>query len=271
MRKKLFNKLSLMEIGVISTITLCCIGGVAAYAITTNSADKPQNGNTVWTEVPIIEGSYKVLPTYFNFDLDNLITEADYIFCGTVVERKEYEVSWTDDNGEQWGPYPSSVIEVKINKDYYGGSHTEGDTIKVYTPESLSADIEGTLQLKENNEYIFITRNLDDAFIAEKAMNAPDDKFEQENHADVYITNSRDNIISISKEGIVAYREFFGKDFVELRDTASNQLNSVDSVITNDIVESNDYIILDKADFEIIFEDIISSRKNISLVTNPTE
>lgn len=56
-----------------------------------------------------------------------MISEADYVFSGTVVDRKEYKVQWNDEDGEIWGPYPSSIIKVKVNEEYYGKSPTAGD------------------------------------------------------------------------------------------------------------------------------------------------
>ena len=211
--------------------------------------------NTIWTEVPINEGAYKISATYFDFDPEELISEADYVFSGTVVDRKEYKVQWNDENGEIWGPYPSSIIEVKVNEEYYGKSPTAGDTIKVYYPDSLSAMIDGAFQIKDSGEYIFITRALDEQFVKEKEEKSPDDKFEQEKHADVYISKSRDNIISISDNSVAVYHELF-KNNEYAKEAIAKEYIAPNNVLTSDLINSDEFLFFDKLDFDNAFSEV---------------
>lgn len=267
MKKKLFNKkTSLITIGIISSVTICGMSGAIAYGVSNVSTDNVSS-STVWQEVPINEGAYDVFATYSDFSLDKTFIDADYIFSGTIVDRTEYKVSWSDDNGEVFGPYPSSVIEVKIENDYYGKIPVEDDIIKVYYPNSLSANIDCSFQLKEGYEYIFITQAFDEEFIAKKA---PEDKFEQEKHADVFIPNARSNVISISEEGVVAYKQYFVDGIENSNKFSSKKLYSFNDVVTDDIVESNEFLMLDKRNFDTLFSSFILKKKEVSIATNLT-
>lgn len=266
MRKKLW---ATMKIAAIFSVALCSMGGIIAYGFSSTSTDNVPS-STVWEEVPINEGTYNVSATYSDFNLEKTFTEADYIFSGTIVGRTEYEVSWVDNNGEAWGPYPSSVIEVNVSDDYYGTSPVEGNIIKVYYPNSLSANIDGSFQLKEGNEYIFITQALDEEFIRKKAEESPDDKFEQEKHADVFISNARSNVISISDEGTLVYKGFFDDDSEILNQSSANQLYAFNNVLTDNTIASNDFLLLDKSVFDSSFANLISNREDVLTATNLT-
>lgn len=246
-----------MTIATLSTIILCGVGGATTYAFVSKPSDFAQDSNTIWNEMEINEGACEITPSYLAFNVDSLISDSDYIFSGTVINRKEYGVSWLDKTGEQWGPYPSSVIEVKINKNYYGNPPTEGETIKVYSPDSLSANIHGSLPLKEGYEYIFITQYLDDEFAAKKSSN---DRFEQEKHANVYINNFRDNIINISNDDVAVYKEFFSNSNL-ISPNNIKEIYTLNDVINSNVVNDNNFVLIDKATFNNAFSSMINDNK----------
>ena len=254
----MFNKMFIASAGSVAILASFSAYGMIAEGTAEKEQQIPSN-NTVWTEVPIDEGAYKISATYHDFHPKELISEADYVFSGTVVDRKEYEVQWTDENGEKWGPYPSSVIEVKVDKEYYGNTITEGDTIKVYFPNSLSALIDGAFQIKDDSEFIFITRALDEEFVDEKMKNSPYDKFEQEKYADVYISNSRDNIINISDDIIAIYQGFFENNKYKEK-SISNKDVSLNNVITSDIIEGEEFVFFNKTEFEEAFSKMLEEK-----------
>lgn len=99
----------------------------------------------------------------------------------------------------------------------------------------------------------FITKYLDDMFISQKNI---DDKFEQEKHADVYISNLRDNIILKYDNDIVAYKGFFSDSNILKKDRIK-ELHQIDGSVNNEIIESNTFVMLDKRDFEKVLQDTI--------------
>lgn len=109
-----------------------------------------QTNKTVWSEVPIKQyTAFSRCTGAIEFDLEQQISDTELIFSGEIINEKEYEVKWTDENNEQWGPFPSSVLKVKINKLYFGTGFEEEQVVRVYYPYSLSTKFEGTFSLKE--------------------------------------------------------------------------------------------------------------------------
>ncbi len=261
MKDKRIQKSKILKSCIMSFLAIGSITSVSMCFEKRSDSKAYISSNTVWEEIPIIEKKQTVLPTFFDFDFNSLIGESDYIFRGTIVNRKEYKVSWTDDIGETWGPYPSSVVEVRINKEYYGESPVQGNTIKVYSSESISDDTKGAIRLNNNNEYIFITKKLDDEFVSQKAVKAPYDKFEQEKHADVYIRNLRDNIMSISGDSILAYNGFIFEKGLS-KDDNNDDISLFEDIVDTDEIESNYFILINKYGFDAAFNELISSIKN---------
>ena len=176
---------------------------------TTRALEVLKRGNSTWKEIPIQEGAFRSTASFLGFDLREVITNADYVFSGKVISRKEYEVSWTDKDGKQWGPYEKSIVEVEIKHDYYGQSPVEGNIIKVYYPYSLSTAYRNSVLIREQGEYVFVTRALDEKFVERKKKEAPLDGAEEEKYADVYIENPRNRLFPIEKENVLVYRDYF--------------------------------------------------------------
>lgn len=223
--------------------------------------------NTIWTEIPINEGTHKVAFTYAEFDVNELIAKTDYVFSGTVIDRKEYEVQWVDENGESWGPFPSSVIEIQISKEYFGELPVDGNTIRVYYPNSLSAIVDGTFQIKDNCEYIFITRALDEQFVQERAEKSPYDRFEQEKYADVYIPNLRDNVIHVAENNVSVYYELFASNTSYISEAITKESVTSDSVLTPDLINGGEFLFFKKNDFEDMLSKLFESRNNLPIET----
>lgn len=181
--------------------------GTAVPPTTTTKA--PYISTTTWEETAIDKFIKQKSAMYKPFELDNVINETDLVFSGTVIDRKEYNIKWIDENGENWGPYRNSIIEVKVNDVYYG--QTDKETIKIYYPESLTTLQSGAFLIKDDQEYIFRANAFDDDYYAKKANN-PFDRFEQEKYADIYITNSRDGIMPVINDVVSVYNGFFEND-----------------------------------------------------------
>lgn len=204
---------------------------------------------SIWTEVPIIDESYAISATYENFDLEQFTDRTDFVFRGRVIDRKEYSVQWIDENEEIWGPYPSSVIDVQIIEEYYGNNPVAGETIQIYCPLPLSAVISDSFQIKKDHEYIFMTEYLDDDFIKERNLNCPDDKFEQEKHADVYVPNLKDNVISILNNNAVISTDFLQSNiFNSIIDVEKSKEINSNTALTNDSCKSGNFEVSSEKD-----------------------
>ena len=112
--------------------------------------------------------------------------------------------------------------------------------------------------MKEGYEYIFITQAFDEEFIAKKV---PEDKFGQEKHAVVLVPNVRSNVISISEEGVVAYKQYFVDGSEDSNKFSSKKLYSFNDVVTDDIIESNEFLMLDKRNFDTLFSSFYFKEK----------
>lgn len=222
---------------------------------------------SIWKKVKIKNEVYIANGSISPFDLEKIITESDYVFSGTVINREEYEVDWTDENGEYWGPFPSSLIEVKVNKEYYGKSPVEGDVIKVYYPYSFSMAFNNSFLIEDNSEYVFITRALDEDFVKQKEINNPDDRFEQEKYADVYISDTYSNLMAIEDDIVFMCNEFFSDNKAVMSKVLSDELNC-DKIISSQSIENEWLIALDKADFNKAFLDLFNNQDELTLTNN---
>ena len=182
--------------------------------------------NTEWHEVEIDRMIKHMSAMYKPFNLEDIIRDTDLVFSGTVISRKEYEVQWTDNNGEILGPYRNGVIEVSVGEVYYG--HTDKEIIRIYYPNSFSLKSSGAFLINDNQEYIFMANAFDADFFAEKAAN-PNDRFEQHKHADVYINGSRSDIMPV-KNGIASVFNGYFKDNEEALSRALPKEEVIDSI-----------------------------------------
>lgn len=206
-----------------------------------------------WKEIPIKDEKMLAYSYASEFDLKKTITDADYVFEGTVVSRKEYEVDWVDDNGEQWGPFPSSVIEVKINKEYYGKSPVEDDIIRVYYPYSLSTVFDGSVIIEDEGEYVFITQALDEEFVKQRRKEVPEDKFEQEKYADVYISSPSYSLMPIDDGMVFMYHDYFEWDNRIMKKVESDASIKTNKVSSPELIDTGWFIALNEKDFDKSF------------------
>ena len=218
---------------------------------------------SVWKESPINDGAYVGFKEPMDFDLRETITDADYVFSGTVISRNEYEIEWTDDVGEQWGPFYKSVIEVRINKEYHGQSPVQNDIIRVYLPYSLSTTFEDSFLIKDESEYVFITKALDEEFVESKAEKSPEDRFEQEKYADVYISDSCHYLMPIEDGVVFVYSDYFYWDKEVVK-----QIKASDSVMTDKVsspyfLEIGWFVALDAKDFEDAFLNLFENPEKL--------
>lgn len=234
---------------------------------TTRALEVLRRGNNIWKEVPIndTKGEYGIIKSCAPIlDPQRIITNADYIFSGTVTSRKEYEIFWTDKDGKQRGPYEGAIIEVKVNHDYYGQSPVEGNTIKIYYPDSLSAEFEDVVWIKDQGEYVFITQALDEEFVQRRDKESSDNGSRPEKYADVYIGRYYNTAV-IDNGTVFTHRGYFdwNKDIMK-----KVKPNAKTDKIPARLTERGAYIALDKQDFDKAFNQILENPETLPTVEN---
>jgi hypothetical protein len=175
---------------------------------TTVFVPRPPDYGTEWNEVDIKpnDPNQHGSPSLKPFELDVIVNNADLVFRGTIIDRKEYEVSWTDDNGQNWGPNGNGVFEVRVDEVYCG--QTDRKTLRIYFPSRFRQSGNGIFGLNDGQEYIFIANAFDNDYYAHLAEN-PLDRTEPYRHADMYINGTRENAIPIINDIVLPYYDFF--------------------------------------------------------------
>ncbi len=215
-----------------------------------------EESTTTWTEVPIGEICGVRSNFYTNYRLRDRITETDYVFSGTVIDRKQYEVAWTDQNGDTEKQYKCAVIEVKVNKEYYGESPAEGDTLKIYVNEILDMPSDDSFMMIEGYEYIFLSKCLDEEYAAENSVNNPYDKSEKEKYADVRLGDLRSCVIPVIDDKVAVFDKL-----LKWNSDITSEVISADS-IPEEIMPPYSYfgktLSLNLSDFEEVLEYMFS-------------
>ena len=219
----------------------------------TEPAPELPDYNTEWSEVEIDPRIKQMSAMYKPFSLEETIRETDLVFSGTVIGRKEYEVQWTDDNGEIWGPYRNGVIEVRVGDVYYG--QTDKEIIRIYYPNSFSLKNTGSFLINDDQEYIFMANAFDADFLEKKAAN-PNDRFEQHKHADVYINGSRSDIMPVTN-GIASVFNGYFKDNEEALSKALPKEEVIDS-IPDEALSANWFLFYRKEDLTELLMELFS-------------
>lgn len=231
-KKKIIIGCFLMSVFTVA-MTYCVIGN------NNKETDKSQVANcetkSIWTEIEPMEKSYVSCVEDKDMDIRENLEETDYVFRGKIKDCKDYEIEWTDEKGEKWGPFNKSVLSVEIIEDYYGESPVSGNSINVYYPYSSTMEFSNSFVIGEDKEYVFVTKALDDEFIKNRNENNKDDKFEQEKYADVYISNAEYDLMVVEGDKVAVQNDYFIWD-----DNAMGQTESTDS-ISKDLVTDNEF------------------------------
>lgn len=200
-----------------------------------------------------MDGQYIGLSDIAEFDPQKIVTDTDYVFSGTVIDRHEYEVEWIDEDGELWGPFQKSVIEVKVNKEYFGTSPSGTNVLRIYYPYSLSMTFENSFLMQDDGEYVFITRALDEEFVQYRNTYSPHDRYRQENHADVYISDPCFDIMPIEDDAVIMYQDYFSWDSDISNLTYSDNLPETNKISSSASAEQGFYIAVDRENFDVVF------------------
>ena len=238
---------------------------VVKQTTTTRALEVLHRGNSTWKEIPISEKTSWARGMESVFDLQETIAKADCVFSGTVLTRKEYEVTWKDKNGREWGPYESTIIEVQINHTYYERDSVKNargsNVIKIYYPFSSSMIFEDSVLIKDQGEYIFITQALDDEYVKRRQKEAPDDGSEPEKYADVFLTGPYYPVMPVENGKVIAYKGFFSWNEAIMK--KANDSFETDKLLPKTI-EKKMYIALERKTFDTSFTQLFNNPQLLS-------
>jgi len=258
---------------------------VAGCGMTTSDPDpllpgeKTVSGNpgaTVWTEVPITDGMMTASGVRMPFNLRSIITGDTgdgyvlntYVFSGTVIDRKEYEVSWTDENGEQWGPFPRSIIEVRVTKEYHGESPVKGDIIRVLYTQSLSETFSDSIRIMDNSEYVFVNCwRLDDKYFAYDAQINPNHgKDVSLSKADVIMGGTWNSVFAFDNGKVILYHGYVSYDARAMEEVLPSDSVMTDKLTSPDSLKFGDFVALDAKDLESVITALFENPEKLPTV-----
>ena len=156
------------------------------------------------------------------FDIDEHMATNDYIFKGRILSHQNYEVSWTNNEGVEIGPFEKSILVVQVLEPYVGGLPAAGGTLRIYYPFSTDNLISNTFALKDGGEYFFSAMLFGERNLHEDLKGTPYYKDEIEKHADMSIGNNVYSALPIENGMVVANVEYdFEGKAVSLADPGS--------------------------------------------------
>lgn len=199
------------------------------------------------------------------FDLKKILTGDNYtyntyVFSGTVQDIKLYEVSWTDEKGEEWGPFTRTILSVKIKKEYTGSATSENGIVRVLTTEVLSAEREDTVKINIGDTYVFVNCwSLDDKYFGYISENDPisyenDISLQQ---ADVIMGGAWNSVFPVENNTVMVYHEYFENNTDVLQKKLSASSINSDKFVSSDSILNDEYIILNVTDFEKSFSALL--------------
>ena len=236
-----------------------------------NPTTQSKKSATVWKEVPIPYEKRQVSYSMEPFDLEEILLGYDkgmngeilyklntFIFKGTILNMKEYEVSWIDDEIGPIEPRNNAILEVKVNKEYYGKSPVKGDILKVGYPSSLADENFYSAKLVEKGEYIFITWILDDEYIKYAQEVSPSYKGENEKYADVSLSGTYYRLFPVENGKVIMYGEYFAYNENVSKNTLPYDSANSKKLYGPELLKGGYFITLRIEDFENEFLKLIA-------------
>ena len=233
--------------------------------------------NAVWKEVPIVRDFNRppLKAAWPPFDLKESITGNSkdlnnytfntYVFKGTVIGLKEYEVTWINESNEERGPFSRTIIEVRINKEYHGKLSVNGDIVRVLYTISLSDTFNDSVHVKEGVEYVFANCwVLDDTYTNyEEKYNRDSLNSGSREYADIILGGTRWGLFPIEGENIILNYEYFEHDENAKRKNISYQEVKTEMLTSKESLESGKFIVMRITDFEEEFTNLIKNAKDL--------
>ena len=218
------------------------------------------------SKIPVNEQNYQInsYETREMFDLESVITADNkyntIIVKGKIVNLEEYEISWTDENNETWGPFSRSIITVETDTVYHGNFKSEKNTIKILYPHSLSEVCDESVKIEKGKEYVFANCWM------------LDEKYEEQNKdalfygydksivlADAIIGGAWNSMMPVEGNTVTLYHGYLNdvadvdKKIIPFKTDNATRLTNSESL------KSGYFISVDIEDFEKDLSEIISS------------
>ncbi|MCL2018960.1 MAG: hypothetical protein FWG70_04295 [Oscillospiraceae bacterium] len=234
----------------------------------------PNEIAATWKEVPIKDATdvrTKVSSSRAFFDLRSLIKGENsgdgyifntFVFSGTIINLKEFQISWTDDEGEEWGPFSRSIIEVRVDKEYNGKTPVEGDVIRVLYPFSLSWDFDNSVRIKENGKYVFAN-----CWVLDETYSHYNEKYNpvavndgSADYADVIMGSAWNSLLPIEDERVIFYHGYFEHDEEAKLKFLHHDSFKTDMLTSDSSLETGDYTMMNIKDFENEFSKLFEKQ-----------
>ncbi len=184
------------------------------------------------------------------------------IFKGRIINLEEYEISWTDDNNEHWGPFSRTIITVETNNIYHGALPTKSNQIKILYPHSLSMVYDDSVRIELNKEYIFANCWIIDGKYEEQAKNSNIDFYSYDktlNIADAVMGGAWNSLLPIEDDTIIIHNEYFNSlTNANIKVLPYNETNATRLTNKNSL-KNGSYIAVNFEIFEKEFINLIDS------------
>lgn len=278
-KKKNLNRKPAVIASLIGVVVLAtaCAGFLIATSTKSHPDPLPMSGTAaVWDAVPVEYGRGTADAMITDFNLRSIIagttkegiTLNTFVFRGTIVGAKEYEVSWTDENGDKRGPFKRSILEAKVSEIYHGKSPVSGDTVRILYPYSLSWDFEDAVRIREGGEYIFV-RNwvIDDKYMDLISKYHPESlNYESAKHADIYLGGAWDSLFVVDGENVIVPSNYFVHDEKVATKVLPADSIRMDKFTSSSSLKNGSLIVLKERDFREAFMRLFENKNNL-----PTE
>ena len=258
MREPLLKRISMKKVKLAIGVICLLLASVIVFSIVSSPVKMKAIANPFYNQ--------KVDNMRAPFYLQEILTGKNgkvnnCIFLGRIHTIKTYEVSWKDDNGEQWGPHIKSLLEVEIIKDYTGKVLPDKRIVLIAYPYAISSLEDNTVLLHEDRNYIFTNCwRIDNRYYEYAYENDPsgswaNDPFLQE--ADMISGASWCSIAPENEGKVFLYHGYYdgmpqAKDLLlPVEGLKCEMLTSEDALI------SGDYVALALEDFEDCFEHLL--------------
>ncbi len=175
------------------------------------------------------------------------------VFSGDIAAIEEYESSWIDSDGIEWGPFARTIITVNVDKWYREGATTPGK-IKILYVGTLNTVARDELKIVEGGNYIFVNCwAIDDKYrenskdLDGEPLNDPAVK-----EADAIMGGEWNSLIKLDAENAMLYNGIAENlissrnDKIDIRKTGS---------------DNSEYCILDRQSLEKCLSEYISSNR----------
>lgn len=226
--------------------------------------------NTTVKEVPI-DGNSNISTESSRapFDLNSILTGDNhkfniFFFKGKVVDIKAYEVSWTDENNEVWGPFRRNIISVQLDEIYTGNVPVKNKIIRVLSTENLNRANSGSVKINIGEEYVFLNCwVLDDKYFEQITRNSESNQIYDSSlmMSDVVVGGVWNSIFPVANDSVLIYNEYLSDITNITKNTLSSKNSEFDKFVTDKADFKNDYVIVTVSDFEKSIGSLLKNSK----------